>query len=114
MNREKVIRRLLDGLAQLLTRDPLDKTACSIHLPADCTDEVTLAIVRRHPLSTTDRSELTKVLSDISDFVTRSPPARQFLPRNIGVGIVAPARRNGTTDLLRPNMALVSINRRIQ
>jgi hypothetical protein len=86
MNREKIIRRLLDGLAQLLTRDPADNTACSIHFSANCTDEVTLVLVRRDPLGTNDRGELTKVLSDISDFVTKRPPTRAFLPRNIGVG----------------------------
>ena len=86
VNREKIIRRLLDGLAQLLTRDPCDNTACSIHFSADFTDEVTLVLVRRKPLSADERGELTKILSDICDFVIKRPPTRAFLPRNIGVG----------------------------
>ncbi|MCJ1408940.1 hypothetical protein MMC19_003017 [Ptychographa xylographoides] len=86
VNREKIVRRLLDGLAQLLTRDPSDNTACSIHFSANSTDEVTLILVRRNLLTTSDRSALTKVLSDISDFVIKRPPTRAFLPRNIGVG----------------------------
>ncbi|KAL9626614.1 MAG: hypothetical protein Q9164_007837, partial [Protoblastenia rupestris] len=86
MNREKTVRRLLDGLAQLLTRDPADNTACTLHFSANCTKEITFVLVRRDPLSTNDRGELARMLSDMSNFVTKSPPTKAFLPRNIGVG----------------------------
>ena len=78
VNREKIIRRLLDGLVQLLTRDPADNAACCIYFSANCIDEVTLVFINRR--------ELSKILSNISDFVLKRPPTRAFLPRNIGVG----------------------------